>query len=66
MALFWGVLPRAIKRVREVDALTGEAERRLRQEKLVKDGDVVGIVAGTPLQVKGTTNLLKFHVIGRR
>ncbi len=66
LALLWGVLPRRIKRVRDVDSLTREAERRLRQEKLVERGDIVGIVAGTPLQVKGTTNLLKFHTIGRR
>lgn len=64
LALLWGVLPRRIQRVREIDALTREAERRLRQEKLVKKGDTVGIVAGTPLQTKGTTNLLKIHVVG--
>jgi pyruvate kinase len=46
-----------------VDALTAEAERRLKEEKLVKKGDIVGIVAGTPLRVPGTTNLLKLHTI---
>ncbi|MFQ5664731.1 MAG: pyruvate kinase [Terriglobia bacterium] len=66
LALLWGVLPRRIKRVREVDSLSREAERRLRREKLVERGDIIGIVAGTPLQVKATTNLLKFHTIGRR
>ncbi|MFQ5777429.1 MAG: pyruvate kinase [Terriglobia bacterium] len=65
LALLWGVLPRRIKRVRDVDALAQEAERRLRREKLVRKGDIVGIVAGTPLQIRGTTNLLKFHTISR-
>jgi len=40
------------------------AEKRLLEEKLVHPGDVVGIVAGTPLFVGGTTNFMKFHVIG--
>ena len=66
LALLWGVLPRRIKRIRDVDALTHEAERRLRQEKLVEKGDLIGIVAGTPLGKKGTTNLVKFHAVGSR
>lgn len=64
MALYWGIMPRRIGAMNDVDALTAEAERRLKEEKLVKKGDVVGIVAGTPLRVPGTTNLLKLHTIG--
>jgi pyruvate kinase len=65
MALLWGVLPRRVKSVRDVDALTREGERQLRREKLVKKGDTIAFVAGTPLGVKGTTNFLKFHTVGR-
>jgi pyruvate kinase len=36
----------------------------LLEEKLVRKGDVIGIVAGTPFGVVGTTNLMKFHVVG--
>lgn len=64
MALYWGIMPRRIGAMNDVDALTAEAERRLKEEKLVKKGDVVGIVAGTPLRVPGTTNLLKLHTVG--
>lgn len=63
MALYWGIMPRRIGAMNDVDALTAEAERRLKEEKLVKKGDVVGIVAGTPLRVPGTTNMLKLHTI---
>jgi pyruvate kinase len=63
MALLWGVLPRRIGHIRHVEELSAEAERRLREERLVKKGDVVAIVAGTPLEVTGTTNLLKLHAI---
>ena len=66
LALLWGVLPRRIQRMRNVGSLAGEAERRLRQEKLVEKGDIIGVVAGTPLGIKGTTNLLNFHVVGSR
>jgi len=65
LALLWGVLPRRINRVRHVDQLTQEGERRLRREKLVKKGDIIAFVAGSPLGTKGTTNLLKLHTVNR-
>ncbi|MGH9681697.1 MAG: pyruvate kinase alpha/beta domain-containing protein, partial [Candidatus Acidiferrales bacterium] len=50
--------------VQDIEELTQVTEKRLLEEGLVKRGDVVGIVAGTPLFVGGTTNFMKFHVIG--
>jgi pyruvate kinase len=64
MALIWGVMPRNISDVRKIDGLAAIAEKRLLEEKLVRKGDVIGIVAGTPMGVRGTTNFMKFHVIG--
>src|SRR5271155_2782546 len=64
MALIWGVMPRNISDVRKIDGLAAIAEKRLLEEKLVRQGDVIGIVAGTPMGVRGTTNFMKFHVIG--
>jgi pyruvate kinase len=64
MALIWGVLPRNISDVRKIDGLAAVAEKRLLEEKLVRNGDVIGIVAGTPMGIRGTTNFMKFHVIG--
>ncbi|HSC77833.1 MAG TPA: pyruvate kinase [Candidatus Acidoferrales bacterium] len=64
LALLWGVLPRRIKRIRNVDHLFREAEARLRRERLVAKGDIIAIVAGTPLGARGTTNMVKFHVVG--
>lgn len=64
MALYWGVNPRRISHVRTVDQLAVVAEQRLRQHKLVRRGDIVGIVAGTPLETPGTTNLLKLLTVG--
>ena len=64
MALIWGVMARAIVDVHKVDGLAEIAEQRLLEERLVRKGDVIGIVAGTPMGVRGTTNFMKFHVIG--
>jgi pyruvate kinase len=64
LALIWGALPRKIQDVRKVDGLAAVAEKRLLEERLVRKGDVIGIVAGTPMGIRGTTNFMKFHVIG--
>jgi pyruvate kinase len=64
LALIWGVYPRNIQDVRKVDGLAGVAEKRLLEERLVRKGDVIAIVAGTPMGIRGTTNFMKFHIIG--
>lgn len=64
MALFWGVTARKIVDIKKIDGLAAIAEKRLMEERLVKKGDVIGIVAGTPMGIRGSTNFMKFHVIG--
>src|SRR5215831_12974434 len=64
LGLIWGVYPRNIQDVRKIDGLAAVAEKRLLEERLVRRGDVIGIVAGTPMGIRGTTNFMKFHVIG--
>ena len=64
LALVWGVKPLGISDLRKVDQLAEISEKRLLEEKLVRQGDVIAIVAGTPMGVRGTTNFMKFHVIG--
>ena len=64
MALLWGVTSRNISDIKKIDGLADLAEKRLLEERLVKQGDVIGIVAGTPMGIRGTTNFMKFHVIG--
>ncbi len=65
LSLLWGVIPRTIRYVRDIDSLAALAERRLLEEKFVTRGDIVGIVAGTPLGTRGTTNFMKLHVVCR-
>jgi len=64
MALIWGVLPLESRDQHRIDTLAEMTERKLLQERLVRKGDAIGIVAGTPMGVRGTTNFMKFHVIG--
>ena len=64
LSLLWGVFPRRITKVRDIDALVKAAEDRLLEEKLVKRGDVIGVIAGTPLGTRGTTNLMRLVLIG--
>jgi pyruvate kinase len=64
LSLSWGVVPRTIAEVKNIEELVQVAEKRLLEEQYVKHGDIVGIVAGTPLFVGGTTNFMKFHIIG--
>src|SRR5260370_42134596 len=64
MALVWGVTSRSILDIKKIDGLAMIAEKRLMEERLVRKGDVIGIVAGTPMGIRGTTNFMKFHVIG--
>ena len=35
------------------------------QVNLVKNGDLVVITAGLPIQTMGTTNMLKVHIVAR-
>ncbi|MGH9712774.1 MAG: pyruvate kinase [Candidatus Acidiferrales bacterium] len=64
LSLLWGVLPRSIVRVQNIDQLAKAAEDRLKEERLVKRGDIVGILAGTPLGTTGSTNLMRLLRIG--
>ena len=64
MALLWGVTSRQISDIKKIDGLAAIAEKRLLEERFVRKGDVIGIVAGTPMGIRGTTNFMKFHLIG--
>jgi pyruvate kinase len=64
LALYWGVLPRSMGRVHNIDKLVSAAEERLLEEKLVVRGDIVGVVAGTPIGTTGSTNFMRLLRIG--
>ena len=64
LSLYWGVLPRSMGSVHDIDKLAATAEKRLLEENLVKRGDIIGVVAGTPIGTTGSTNLMRLLRIG--
>lgn len=65
MALYWGVEPRTFERFDSTDDMLLMAERRLLTEGIVKDGEIVLMVAGIPPNQQSSTNFMKLHQIGR-
>lgn len=61
LALSWGVTPVLIEDLRDTDAMIACAEKTMLEHGLAKSGDVIVIVAGVPLGVKGNTNMIKVH-----
>jgi pyruvate kinase len=64
ISLLWGVLPRRTRPLKSIEDMVTLSEERLLEEHLVRKGDLVGIVAGTPLGVGGSTNFIRFYVVG--
>lgn len=65
LALAWGVVPFRIPMVHTFEDLIAEGERVLLREGLVSDGDEIVVVGGNGPRT-GTTNFVKFHVVGSR
>jgi len=64
MKLLWGVRAKTIKQVDDIDHLVKVVESMLVRLKWVQKGDLICIIAGTPFQVAGKTDLIKLHTIG--
>jgi pyruvate kinase len=66
LGLVWGVLPRPIPLIEQTDALLARIEATLLAEGSVRPGDPLVLVAGLPIWVRGTTNLIQLHRVGAR
>src|SRR6266850_1295593 len=66
LALSWGVTSRLIRKVETTDEMVEEVEASLLNDGSVRPGDVIVIISGSPMWVRGTTNLLKLHRVGER
>jgi pyruvate kinase len=64
MILYWGVLPRLIAKAGHVEEVIEQIEEKLLQEGMVQKRDLLVITAGSPMWVRGTTNLMKLHRVG--
>jgi pyruvate kinase len=66
LGLSWGVSARLVGKVQSTDEMIEEVESALLADGTVREGDVVVIISGSPMGVRGTTNLLRLHRIGER
>jgi len=64
LVLDWGVVPRLIPKLSTVDEMVAGIEGNLLADRTVRYNDILIIVAGAPLWVRGTVNLLKLHRVG--
>lgn len=64
MKLLWGVRAKPIEQVRDIDELVDKVQSLLLELGWATAGDLICIVAGTPFEVRGKTDLIKLHRIG--
>lgn len=64
LCLQWGVHPTLGPDFASTDELFTNAITSALSTRLVKEGDLVVITAGLPVGTRGTTNLIRVHVIG--
>jgi len=64
MAIYGGVTPMLVDRVRSTDEMIAAAEAELLRLGLVDQGEGVVMVAGVPPNQRASTNLMKLHVVG--
>ena len=64
MGLYWGVVPREMPALQDIDGLVNWANGDLMASGLASPGERVVIVFGSPIGVAGTTNTIRVHVIG--
>lgn len=63
LALVWGVYPIHLPETTSTDELFKRAVALSTSYGLIEDGDVVILVAGVPMGIPGTTNLIKVEVV---
>lgn len=63
LSLYWGVRTRIIQSLESMEQQIAVAEQLLLSAGL-KKGDIVVIIMGTPVEARGSTNLMKIHKLG--
>jgi pyruvate kinase len=64
LLLYWGIRPHLIVEPTSVDGLFAMGARLSRELGVTRPGDLIIIVAGIPVGVAGSTNMLKVETIG--
>ncbi len=64
LCLYWGVIPKIMAPTEHVDEMIQKIDDALLADGTAAKGDVLVIVSGAPIGVKGRTNLLTLHRVG--
>ncbi|MFL0249047.1 pyruvate kinase [Clostridium neuense] len=64
LALNWGVYPIVSDKFESTDELINSSVSTALASGYVKKGDLVVVAAGIPVDMSGTTNMLKVHIVG--
>jgi len=65
LSLSWGVLPYLVEEASSTDEMFDSGIEKALESGLVNKGDLVVITAGVPIGVRGTTNIMKVHIVGK-
>ncbi len=66
LALQWGVEPRTLVAQTSIEQMVEALDRVLIAERRARRGEIVVVLAGSPLGVAGTTNWMHVHAVGSR
>ncbi len=66
LLLNWGVTTEIMENISSLDEMIRRVEESLLTKGSVRKGDVIVILAGAPLGLKGTTNMMTLHRVGAK
>ena len=64
LSLSWGVMPLLSEKMDSTDDIFYQAIERASETDIVRDGDLIVITGSMLVDVSGTTNMLKVHIVG--
>lgn len=64
LAMNWGVIPLLLDMKADFEELIGGAKAKAKEAGIVKDGDLIVVVAGVPVGLSGFTNSLRIDTVG--
>ncbi|MBI4683011.1 MAG: pyruvate kinase [Nitrospirae bacterium] len=64
MNLYWGTNPYVMKFPGNTDEMISKSEKILLQKGLAKKGDAIVIIASSPFELGGKSNIMKLHKVG--
>lgn len=64
MNLYWGTDPYIMKFPGNTDEMISESEKILLQKGLARKGDSIVIIASSPFELGGKSNIMKLHKVG--